>query len=79
MIQEILKPAGGEDHVDQARRRRLVIGHELLGQQPAIARVLHLELNDTVASARQLDANLGEQTLLDVQAALHDRKPRLQG
>ena len=79
VIQEILKPAGREDHVHQARRRRLVIGHELPGQQPAVARVLHSELNHTVASARQLQPNLGEQNLLDVQPALHDCKPRLQG
>ena len=78
-IQEILKPARRQDHVHQARRRRLVIGHELLGQQPAVARVLHLELSHTVASARQLRANLGEHALLDVEPALHDGKPRLQG
>jgi hypothetical protein len=78
-LKELLKPAGREDHIHQGRRRRLVIGHKLLGQQPAIARVLHSELGQTAASARQLHANLGEQTLIDVQPALHDRKPRLQG
>ena len=58
---------------------RLVIGHQLLGQQPAVARVLHFELSRTVASAASAPANLREQTLVDVQPALHVHKPRLQG
>ena len=79
VIQEFPKPVGREDHVHQARRRRLGIGHELPSQQPAVARVLHLEISHTVASAGQLPADLGEQTLVDVQPALHDRKSRLKG
>ncbi len=77
--QQILKPGGREHHVDQARRRRLVIGHELLSQQPAVARVLHFELSHPIAGARQLQANLGEQVLVDDQPVLHDRKPGLEG